>query len=124
MAPAWAATSRGWPSSTMAIATMRRAVLLSADFRAPARNCAALKSNRTISIAEDMPIAPESTITHRLTFSAAWESQKSHVFRRLVLDGGSGGEVGDSLLGLHDIGGGASANLTRVAADRQKLHTL
>jgi hypothetical protein len=59
--------------------------LVSAAFRATTRSRAALNYKRTISIAEDIPIVPQSTIAHRATLSPPWESQESHVLRQLVL---------------------------------------
>src|SRR5208283_57642 len=85
MAPACAANIRECPSSTMAMARMRRACLASAVRAASARNCEILRSWRAISIADMLPTPRINDVLHRVTFAAGWESPRSQVLGRLVL---------------------------------------
>src|SRR5208283_1713503 len=84
MAPACAANIRECPSSTMAMARMRRACLASAVRAASARNCEILRSWRVISIADMLPAPRIIDVLHRVTFAAGGESHRSQVLRRLV----------------------------------------
>src|ERR1019366_3325913 len=70
----------------MAMARMRRACLASAVRAASARNCEILRSWRVISIADMMPAPRIIDVLHRVTFADGWESHRSQVLRRLVLD--------------------------------------
>src|ERR1017187_3509832 len=70
----------------MAMARMRRACLASAVRAASARNCEILRSWRVISIADMMPAPRIIDVLHRVTFADGWESHRSQVLRRLVLE--------------------------------------
>src|ERR1019366_4353464 len=70
----------------MAMARMRRAGLAAAVRAAPARNCEILRSWRVISIADMMPAPRIIDVLHRVTFADGWESHRSQVLRRLVLE--------------------------------------
>src|SRR6202022_831691 len=83
--PACAANRRGCSSSTMAIARIRRACLASAVRAASARNCEILRSWRVISIADMLPAPRINDMLHRVTFATAWESPRSQVLGRWVL---------------------------------------
>src|ERR1700736_976286 len=74
MPPACAATSRECPSSTIAMARMRRACLASAVRAASARNCEILKSWCVISIADMLPAPRINDMLHRVTVAGVWES--------------------------------------------------
>src|ERR1700730_10446837 len=74
MPPACAANSRERPSSTIAMARMRRACLASAVRAASARNCEILKSWCVISIADMLPAPRINDMLHRVTVAVVWES--------------------------------------------------
>src|ERR1019366_8381600 len=69
----------------MAMARMRRACLASAVRAASARNREILGSWRVISIADMMPAPRIIDVLHRVTFADGWESHRSQVLGRLVL---------------------------------------
>src|ERR1700730_847975 len=74
MPPACAANSRERPSSTIAMARMRRACLASTVRAASARNCEILKSWCVISIADMLPAPRINDMLHRVTVAVVWES--------------------------------------------------
>src|ERR1700730_18069286 len=80
------ATTRECPSSTMAMARMRRACLASAVRAASVRNCEVLKPWGVISTADMLPAPRINDVLHRVTFAAVWESPRIQVLGRLVLD--------------------------------------
>src|ERR1700747_951584 len=87
MPPACAATSRECPSSTMAMARMRRACLASAVRAASARNCEILKPWGVISTADMLPAPRINDMLHRVTFAAVWESPQESGSRARGISG-------------------------------------